>query len=167
MIDTQRLLAASFLSFAMRAVMTAGIALAAPAFANSTMEKPRSVQLGGHAFQQVAVTTKDLPRAIAFYRDVLGLSLLFESNNMAFFDVDGVRLMIGLDANRPDTRPTSVLYFDAPQFLATRSKLEALGVPFEGGIETVDRKPDAELKLQQFTDPDGNALAVMGWVRGK
>ncbi|WP_343787411.1 VOC family protein [Dokdonella soli] len=129
------------------------------------MENSDSAQLGGHAFQQIAVTTKDLPRAITFYRNVLGLKMLFESNNMAFFDVGGVRLMIGLDRSRPAARPTSVLYFDAPEFLATRSKLKALGVPFEDGIETVDRKANAELNLQQFTDPDGNALAVMGWAK--
>lgn len=167
MIDAKRLFASNLLSFTMCVAATGGTLLAAPAFGKSGTEKPGSALLGGHAFQQIAVTTKNLPRAIAFYRDVLGLTLMFESNNMAFFDVDGVRLMVGLDANRPDARPTSVLYFDAPKFFATRSRLEALGVPFRGGIETVDRKSDAELKLQEFTDPDGNALAVMGWVHDK
>jgi methylmalonyl-CoA/ethylmalonyl-CoA epimerase len=164
MSDTKRSLTSILLSSAICGAAAAFL-LAAPAFATSNMENPHSAQLGGHVFQQIAVTTKDLPRAIAFYRDVLGLKMLFESNNMAFFDVGGVRLMIGLDASRPTARPTSVLYFDAPEFLATRSKLKALGVPFEGGVEIVERKANAELKLQQFTDPDGNALAVMGWVQ--
>lgn len=36
---------------------------------------------------QIAMTVGDLPRAVAFYRDVLGLRFLFEAPPaMAFFD---------------------------------------------------------------------------------
>src|SRR5258705_5576106 len=46
---------------------------------------------------QIAMTVHDLPRAIAFYRDVLGLTFLFEAPPaMAFFDCGGVRLMMSL-----------------------------------------------------------------------
>ena len=46
---------------------------------------------------QIAMTVGDLPRAIAFYRDVLGLRFLFEAPPaMAFFDCGGVRLMLSL-----------------------------------------------------------------------
>jgi len=37
----------------------------------------------------------DLERATAFYRDTLGLPLLFTVPNLAFFDCGGVRLMLG------------------------------------------------------------------------
>ncbi|MGH8285519.1 MAG: VOC family protein [Steroidobacteraceae bacterium] len=44
---------------------------------------------------QVAINVKDLPRAVAFYRDVLGLKFLFEAPpQMVFFDCGGVRLML-------------------------------------------------------------------------
>jgi catechol 2,3-dioxygenase-like lactoylglutathione lyase family enzyme len=46
------------------------------------------------AIGQIALTVTDLPRAVAFYRDVLGLKFLFEAPNMAFFDCGGVRLML-------------------------------------------------------------------------
>ena len=46
-----------------------------------------SAGLGRHGLEQVALTSADLPRAVVFYRDVLGLPFLFESNGMAFFDM--------------------------------------------------------------------------------
>ena len=44
---------------------------------------------------QIAVVIHDLPRAVAFYRDTLGMRFLFEvPPMMAFFDCAGVRLML-------------------------------------------------------------------------
>jgi catechol 2,3-dioxygenase-like lactoylglutathione lyase family enzyme len=119
---------------------------------------------GTHRLQQVALTTTDLDRAIVYYRDRLGLELLFVANNMAFFDLAGTRLMIALDLARPTARPQSILYFDAPDFNAAVGRLTALNIPLEGGVETVQTNATGSLKLQQFLDPDGNALAVMGFV---
>ena len=40
---------------------------------------------------QIAYTVSDVPRAVAFYRDAVGLTLLFEAPpGLAFFDCDGV-----------------------------------------------------------------------------
>ena len=123
-----------------------------------------SVGLAGRPLQQVALTTRDLNRAIAFYRDTLGLPLMFEANNMAFFDVAGMRLMVALDRNREMARPATILYFDAPDFDMTVARLRAANVTLEGPVETVQSTAEGDLKLQQFVDPDGNALAVMGLV---
>ena len=43
---------------------------------------------------QIAITARDLPRAIAFYRDVLGMPFLFEAPKMAFFDCGGTVLSL-------------------------------------------------------------------------
>lgn len=137
-----------------------------PAHATEPEQPLASVGLAGQRLQQVALTTRDLPRAIIFYRDTLGLPLMFESNGMAFFDVAGMRLMIALDANRPQARPTSILYFDAPNFPAVLSRLIAAGVDREGPVETVQRTAAGDLRLQQFRDPDGNMLAIIGTVSG-
>ena len=124
-----------------------------------------TLELAGHRLQQVAITTRDLPRAILFYRDTLGLPLLFESNGMAFFDIDGLRLMVATDPGREQAaRPAAILYFDAPDFDRTLARLTALGIRLEGGVETVQKTAAGELRLQQFVDPDGNALAIMGTV---
>jgi catechol 2,3-dioxygenase-like lactoylglutathione lyase family enzyme len=45
---------------------------------------------------QIAIVVHDTPKAVAFYRDVLGMRLLFEAPPaLAFFDCGGVRLMLG------------------------------------------------------------------------
>jgi catechol 2,3-dioxygenase-like lactoylglutathione lyase family enzyme len=47
------------------------------------------------------VNVRDIARAVAFYRDVLGLTLLFEvpEQEMAFFDCGGVRLYLAADSS--------------------------------------------------------------------
>lgn len=120
--------------------------------------------LGDRPIQQVAITSRDLKRSINYYRDQLGLSFLFESNNMAFFDMAGVRLMIAYDPQRPTTKPTSIIYFDVENFHAAVERLKDMNVELDGSVETVQRQPKKELKIQQFHDPDGNALALMGYV---
>ena len=46
---------------------------------------------------QIAITVKDLPRAVAFYRDVLGMRHLFDAGpKLSFFDCGGVRLMLDI-----------------------------------------------------------------------
>lgn len=137
-----------------------------PTYASAQVQPIVNVGLGGHLLQQVALTTSDLPRAVIFYRDILGLPLMFESNGMAFFDVAGMRLMIAQDVNRPQGRPTSILYFDAPDFPVTLARLIAVGVDLEGPVETVQRTAAGDLRLQQFRDPDGNMLAIIGTVAG-
>jgi len=51
---------------------------------------------GIQALKQVFVPVQELERAVAFYRDTLGIRFLFEAPpRMAFFDLDGIRLMLG------------------------------------------------------------------------
>jgi catechol 2,3-dioxygenase-like lactoylglutathione lyase family enzyme len=120
--------------------------------------------LAGRKLQQVALTCRDLDRARSFYRDALGLPLLFEAGNMLFFQIEGLRLMVGKE-ERPGTAiGGSVLYFDAPDIDALGTALESRGVTFHGPAETVQRTDTHELKLRAFRDPDGNALALMGLV---
>ncbi len=55
---------------------------------------------GFHRLQQVAITTADIDRSVAFYRDTVGVKLMFIDNNMAFFDLAGTRLVVALDRKR-------------------------------------------------------------------
>lgn len=122
------------------------------------------LNLAGRKLQQVALTCRDLDRARIFYRDTLGLPLLFEAGNMLFFQIEGLRLMIGKEEQAGSAIGGSVLYFDAPDIDALGAALEARGVTFLRPAETVQRTPTHELKLRAFRDPDGNALALMGLV---
>lgn len=120
--------------------------------------------LAGRKLQQVALTCRDLDRAREFYRDTLGLSFMFEAGNMLFFQLDGLRLMVGKEERPGSPIGGSVLYFDAPDIDALGAALEAKGVVFLRPAETVQRTETHELKLRVFQDPDGNMLALMGLV---
>ena len=123
------------------------------------------LSLAGRKLVQVALTCRDLDRARIFYRDTLGLPLMFEAGTMLFFQLDGVRLMVGLaeNADKPIAGGTYV-YFDAPDLPALVPALKAKGVEFIGNMETLQRTPTHELKLQFFRDPDGNESGLMGMV---
>lgn len=121
------------------------------------------LNLSGRKLQQVALTCRDLGRARTFYRDTLGLPFMFEAGNMLFFQLEGLRLMIGKEEHA-GAIGGSVLYFDAPDIDALGAALEAKGIVFLRPAETVQRTETHELKLRAFKDPDGNALALMGLV---
>jgi methylmalonyl-CoA/ethylmalonyl-CoA epimerase len=116
---------------------------------------------------QVALSTRDLPRAVAFYRDVLGLKLMFEVSGMAFFDAGGVRLMLGPAHHKGELQNNTYVYFDAGDWQATEGALIARGLKFEREAEVVQRAEGKEHALRFFKDPDGNALAIMGWRAAK
>jgi methylmalonyl-CoA/ethylmalonyl-CoA epimerase len=61
---------------------------------------------------QIAITVRDLERAVAFYRDKLGLPLLFQVPGMAFFDCQGIRLMLSLPEKSGEAY-SSILYYRA------------------------------------------------------
>jgi predicted enzyme related to lactoylglutathione lyase len=70
--------------------------------------------------------------------------------------------MIGEDANRSPSG--AILYFDDPDLAVTGPRLEARGVKFVGPAQAVQRTETHELMLREFSDPDGNVLALMGMV---
>lgn len=113
---------------------------------------------------QIAITIQDVPRAVAFYRDTLGLKLLFEVSGMAFFDVGGVRLMM----TKPELSTatySSILYYKTSDIQAAAAELEAKAVVFESKPHLVAKMPDHELWMAFFRDTEGNLLALMSEVR--
>ena len=116
-------------------------------------------------FEQVALTVTDVDAARTFYRDRLGLRLMFEANNMLFFDVGGTRLMIARDeARQRPARPAGILYFHVEDFAAALVRLQGTRAALVGPVETVQTTAAGSLRLQQFEDADGNMLAIMGFV---
>ncbi|HEY1960805.1 MAG TPA: VOC family protein [Rhizomicrobium sp.] len=122
------------------------------------------LSLASRKLVQVGLTCRDLDRARTFYRDTLGLPLLFEAGNMLFFQLEGLRLMVGLEHKPEQAIGGSLIYFDAPDMPGLGAALEARGVRFIGPAVTVQRTQTHELQLREFLDPDGNALALMGMV---
>lgn len=116
---------------------------------------------------QIALTTQNLTTAVAFYRDTLGLKLLFEVPGMAFFDVGGTRLMLGENRLSEKLQNNTYIYFDAGDWQETEGALESRGLKFDRPADIVQRTEDKEHAIRFFRDPDGNALAIMGWRPAK
>ncbi len=114
------------------------------------------------AIGQLHVTVSDIARSVAFYRDVLGLPLLFEvpGQGMAFFDCQGVRLYLGM-AESPEFESRPLIYFRAESARAAAVELARRGVEFTSEPHVVHRQGDTELWIGFFRDPDGTLLAVM------
>ena len=114
---------------------------------------------------QIAVNAGDLPRAVRFYRDVLGLKFLFEVPGMAFFDCGGVRLLVGTAVSPEHDHASSILYFFVPDIRAVHADLKSRGTLFLNEPHLIARMPDHELWLAEFKDSEGNFLALMSEVR--
>ena len=127
------------------------------------MRTTDDVQLG--PIGQIAVNARDLERAIRFYRDTLGMKLLFQVPQMAFFDCGGVRLMLGIASEPAFDHPASVIYYRVPDIRAAHRALAGRDVEFTSPPHFVAKLPDHELWLAFVRDPEGNTLALMSEVR--
>jgi len=116
---------------------------------------------------QIHVSVSDLDRSVAFYRDVLGVTFLFQvpGQPMAFFDCDGVRLYLGRPES-PEFRSNPVLYFDVPDIDEAFIALGERGVEFRDEPHVVHRTDATELWMTAFTDPDGINLVLMSERQG-
>lgn len=114
---------------------------------------------------QIAVIVHDLERAVAFYRDVLGMRFLFQVPRMAFFDCGGVRLMLGLPDRPEFDHPASILYYQVDDIHAAHDALAEAGVAFEEKPHLVAKLADHDLWIGFFRDSEGNPVALMSEVR--
>jgi len=114
---------------------------------------------------QISMRAHDVDRAVRFYRDQLGLPFLFAfPPRLAFFDCDGVRLMLSTPEPGFD-HPGSVLYFAVDDIRAAYDRLTARGVAFKGEPHRIATLADREVWLAEFSDTEGNALALMSEPR--
>ncbi len=117
------------------------------------------------AIGQIAVNVHDIERAVAFYRDKLGMKLLFRAPpDLAFFDCDGIRLMLS-PPDRPEfDHPSSIIYFKVDDIQeATRILIER-GVQFEEQPAFVANMGSYDLWIGAFRDSENNLLAMMSEV---
>jgi catechol 2,3-dioxygenase-like lactoylglutathione lyase family enzyme len=114
------------------------------------------------AIGQIHMSVADVDRAVAFYRDVLGLPLLFRvpEQPMAFFDCAGTRLYLGVP-EAESYRARGMLYFTVADVDEAYETLAGRGVEFLEGPHVVHRTETSQLRMAFFTDPDGNNLALM------
>jgi predicted enzyme related to lactoylglutathione lyase len=110
---------------------------------------------------QISVNAHDLERAVAFYRDTLGMKHLFTVPKMAFFDCGGIRLMLGLPEKPEFDHPSSVIYYKVDDIQATHDTLAKQGVQFEAKPHLIARMESHDLWMGFFRDSENNLLALM------
>ncbi|MEP6570719.1 MAG: VOC family protein [Acidobacteriota bacterium] len=121
--------------------------------------------LGLSTIEQIAVNAQNIQRAVDFYRDKLGMKHLFSvPPNLAFFDCDGIRLMLSLPAKPEFDHPSSIIYFKVPDIHEAHATLSERGVPFEEAPIFVADMGTYDLWLASFRDSENNLLALMGHV---
>ena len=125
-------------------------------------------QFGLSTIGQIAVNVHDLPRAVAFYRDTLGMRLLFEAPpKMAFFDCGGVRLMLSLPETAEYDHPASIIYYTVDDIQGAAAVLAARGVAFDSAPHLIAKLPHADLWMAFLRDVDGNPVGLMSEVASK
>ena len=115
---------------------------------------------------QIAIPVSDLDKAIAFYRDVLGMEFLFKAPpGLGFFNCNGVRLLLDAPAKNDSPNYSSIIYYKVPDIQSAFNSLSDRGVKFEEKPNLVAKMPDHDLWMAFFRDPDNNILALMCEVR--
>src|SRR5262249_13962105 len=93
----------------------------------------------------------------------LGIILLFQVPNMAFFDCGGIRLMLTLP-EKPNENFSSIIYYKVDDIQKAFETLSGRDVPFQGKPHLIARLEDHDLWMAFFQDPDRNMLALMSEV---
>jgi catechol 2,3-dioxygenase-like lactoylglutathione lyase family enzyme len=123
------------------------------------------------AFRSIVIAVSSLERAVAFYRDLLGFSVLSQSR-----DGDGIRTILDAGAGHtltlvtgagltrssrwmPNDLQTGLRHvgFKARDVDATAARLKAAGVPFT--LDPLDAT--GGVRIAFFTDPDGTLLEIV------
>jgi catechol 2,3-dioxygenase-like lactoylglutathione lyase family enzyme len=126
-----------------------------------------SMNLSRATLGQVAIVVSDVPKALAFYRDLLGLRFLFQpSPQLAFLLAGEVRLMLTTPQGHGAVGANSVLYFRVQGIEALHAELVARGAENERAPQLTARLPDHELWIGFLRDPDGNLVGLMEEKRG-
>ena len=115
---------------------------------------------GLNTIGQILVPVTDVDRAVAFYRDKLGMAFLFAYPGMGFFDAGGVRLFLGVPEGAQPTGPVTI-YYRVDDLDAAVAALESRGVAFDHRPHVVHRTDTAELWMASLTDPDANPVVLM------
>ena len=113
---------------------------------------------------QVAQQAEDLQRAIAFYRDTLGLRFiaLFDPPGLAFFELGDARLLIERGA------APSQIYLEVPDIESAYAALGTAGVELVDPPHLIFRDdqgtfgpPGVEEWMASFRDSEGNLVSLV------
>lgn len=129
------------------------------------MSAPTPPEVRLDTIGQIAVRVRDVERAEAFYRDVLGMEHLFSAPpGLSFFRCGDVRLMLSVPEDERFDHPASILYYRVADVPGTWEVLRDRGVRFDNEPHVVHRTETQELWMASFRDSEENVLALMAEV---
>lgn len=111
---------------------------------------------------QLHISVGDLDASVRWYRDVLGLPLLFTvpGRPMAFLDAGNVRLYLGVpEDERFRSRP--VVYYRVDDAHASFAAVTGRGAHVVSEPSVVHRTDGSQLWVAFVADPDGTPVALM------
>ena len=110
---------------------------------------------------QVSMRVRDLGRAEAFYRDVLGMKHLFSvPPKMAFFDCAGTRLYLAVPEKPEFDHPASVLYFKVSSVEEAHRTLLSRGAALEDEPHVVGRMGSTEIWMFYVRDTEQHLIGI-------
>jgi catechol 2,3-dioxygenase-like lactoylglutathione lyase family enzyme len=114
----------------------------------------------------VILRTSDLDRAVSFWSERVGLTLLGRHEAFAFLDGGSVQLALnGVDRVIDDQSMTEVV-LEVDDVSAVYREMADRGVPFEIEPRMVTTDGARSLLAAHFYDPDGHGASITGWVDG-
>jgi predicted enzyme related to lactoylglutathione lyase len=99
---------------------------------------------------------QDVPAAVKFYQEGLGLTVVNASPNMAELDANGTRIIIHGAENQAEVGGSPILSFHVADLLETIAKLESLGASLQGRV----REPSFG-KVAAMRSPEGHLISLL------
>ena len=108
----------------------------------------------------IMLGVRDLPQALAFYKEKLGLTVIMQEPSLALLQCGGV--MLGLSRGHVNLAPhvagATEVVFGVERVRATYKALSAQGVIFM----SEPRQATPTDWVAHFKDPDGHILSIFG-----
>ena len=109
--------------------------------------------------RDVYYNAQDMRRALGFYRDVLGLRVLSESDDWCMFEIGGVRVGLESTEGKPvsrDRHAGAVLTLKSSDIREDVQRFKAKGVKFLSDIGDYEWG-----SVASFEDSEGNHLKIL------
>jgi catechol 2,3-dioxygenase-like lactoylglutathione lyase family enzyme len=121
------------------------------------------------SLSSVILRVTDIDRALAFWRDRVGLPVHAAGGPFAVLGAGPVAIVLNrVDRAGPDPADgllaLTEVVLEVPDVRTAHAEMAARGVPFRTAPRAVTRQGERELWACDFRDPDGHLASITGWV---
>ena len=111
----------------------------------------------------IMVVVKDMDRSVAYYRDVLGLKLLFKQSNWSQFDAGNILVGLHPEGDEVKVSPTTGMSFGiyVDDVTATAAEIKR-----RGGHISIQPRNEPFGRWALAKDPDGYNIQLIEMARG-